>query len=122
MLFRSVANLTEGSTYTRDEVSVDYNLTDTAGYVLTFYNVWFSSRMPVILKLIIPNMEIEMEDGKTTFSGNGIVPWAVMSEGANPMEFAQYIISDFTGTIQDETFSVSFVCGKTPTTFTGSKK
>ncbi|MBP5372247.1 MAG: hypothetical protein J6Y55_10045 [Bacteroidales bacterium] len=111
-----VVNLTDGTTFPQEEVSVDYNLTDTAGYVLTFYQVSFSPKMPVKLDLIIPNVENKTEDGKAILSGNEIIPLAMNKE------FPQYTITNLSGTINDGTLSVSYVCGQSPITFTGSKK
>lgn len=111
-----VVNLSDGTTYTQEEVSVDYNETDTAGYVLTLYQVSFSPRMPMKLDLIIPNVENKNENGKTTLSGDGIIPWAMGKE------FEQYTITNLSGTINDGTLSFSMNCGSSPMAFTGEKK
>ena len=111
----SVQN-SDGSTYTQEDVVVDYTISDDKGLVLTFNQVSFSAKMPVKIDMEIPNVEYQNEDGKITLSGNNIVPFAMGGE------FPKYIITNLSGTVNDGTLSISMNCGESPTTFVGSKK
>lgn len=111
-----IVNLTDGSTYTQENVTVDYNITDTAGLVLSFYQVSFSPKMPVKIDMDIPNVSYTIDDeGNISLSGDEIIPWAMGGE------FPNYTITGLSGTINDGTISVSMTCGQSPLTFNGTK-
>ncbi len=106
---------TDGSTYTQENVVVDYAITDTAGFVLVFNQVSFSPKMPVKLDMTIPNVSYVMVGSEITLAGDKIVPLAMGGE------FPKYIITNLTGTIADGTLSVSMNCGSSPMKFDGTK-
>ena len=110
-----IVNLTDGSDYTQEDVMVDYAITDTAGFVLTFNQVSFSPRMPMKLDMSIPNVSYVIVGSEITLSGDGIVPLAMGKE------FQQYTITKLTGTIAEGTMSVSMNCGSSPMKFNGTK-
>ena len=110
-----IVDLTDGSAYTQEDVTVDYAITDTAGFVLTFNQVSFSPRMPMKLDMSIPNVSYVIVGSEITLAGNGIVPLAMGKE------FEQYTITNLEGTIADGTMSVSMKCGSSPMKFTGVK-
>lgn len=105
---------TDGSTYTQENVVVDYAITDTAGFVLVFNQVSFSPKMPVKLDMTIPNVSYVMIGSEITLAGDKIVPLAMGGE------FPKYTITNLSGTIADGTLSVSMNCGSSPLKFTGA--
>ena len=111
-----IVNLTDGTDYTQEDVMVDYAITDTAGFVLTFNQVSFSPKMPMKLDMSIPNVSYVIAGSEITLAGDGIVPLAMGKE------FPQYTITKLTGTIADGTMSVSMNCGSSPMKFSGNKK
>ena len=109
-----IVDQNDGTNYTQENVVVDYAITDTAGFALTFYQVSFSERMPVKLDMTIPNVSYVMIGSEITLAGNKIVPLAMGGE------FPKYTITNLTGTIADGTLSVSMNCGAYPMVFTGA--
>ena len=105
---------TDGTTYTQENVTVGFAITDTAGMVLTLNQVSFSERMPVKIDMTIPHIEYTANGVNYTLSGNNIVPLAMGGE------FPKYTITNLSGTIADGALSVSMNCGSFPTKFSGS--
>ena len=102
------------TTYTQESVAVDYEITDTAGLVLTFNQVAFSPKMPVKIDMILTNVQHEESVETTSFSGDSIVPIAMGGL------FPQYTVTSLSGTIQQGTMSLSMTCGGYPITFVGT--
>ena len=105
---------TDGTTYTQENVTVGFAITDTAGMVLTLNQVSFSERMPVKIDMTIPHIEYTANGANYTLSGNNIVPLAMGGD------FPKYTITNLSGTIADGALSVSMNCGGFPTKFSGS--
>ena len=105
---------TDGTTYTQENVTVGFAITDTAGMVLTLNQASFSERMPVKIDMTIPHIEYTANGANYTLSGNNIVPLAMGGE------FPKYTITNLSGTIADGALSVSMNCGGFPTKFSGS--
>ena len=103
------------SLYMQADVTVDYEITDTAGLVLTFYHIQFSSKMPVSIDMVVPNVLYEGDD-ELTISGENIVPLAMGGE------FPQYTITNLHGTISKSDISLSMNCGSNPFEFSGTSK
>ena len=102
------------TTYTQENVAVDYEITDTAGLVLTFKQVAFSPKMPVKIDMILTNVQHEESVETTSFSGDSIVPIAMGGL------FPQHTVTSLSGTIQQGTMSLSMTCGGYPITFVGT--
>ena len=105
---------TDGTTYTQENVTVGFAITDTAGMVLTLNQVSFSERMPVKIDMTIPHIEYTANGANYNLSGNNIVPLAMGGE------FPKYTITNLSGTIVDGALSVSMNCGGFPIKFSGS--
>lgn len=102
------------TTYTQENVVVDYEITDTAGLVLTFNQVAFSSKMPIKIDMTLTNVQYEKNSETISFTGDGIVPIAM----GGP--FPKYTVTNLSGTVQEETMSLSMNCGGYPVTYTGT--
>lgn len=104
------------SNYVQDSVSVSVEYNDTTKTAtINFYDVRFSSRMPVTL----PNMKIAgvayvNSEGTISLSGDSIVPTS------SDRPFANYTITGLTGTVENSVFNLSMMCGTYPTSYQGS--
>lgn len=105
----------DSSLFMKADVTVDYEITDTAGLVLTFYQIQFSSKMPVSIDMVVPNVLYEGDD-EIIISGENIVPLAMGGE------FPQYTITNLHGTINDSNISLSMNCGSNPFEYSGTSK
>ena len=106
----------DGTMYTQDDVEVDYELQDDGKLNFVMYNVKFAMGMPLKLDMVVEGVSYYSKDGDVyTLSGDGIVPYAM----GGPFE--KFTITKLTGTITDNTMSMSFMCGEYPVTYEGTK-
>ncbi|MBQ8493394.1 MAG: hypothetical protein IJ464_03850 [Alistipes sp.] len=106
----------DGTMYTQDDVEVDYELQDDGKLNFVMYNVKFATGMPLKLDMVVEGVSYYSKDGDVyTLSGDGIVPYAM----GGPFE--KFTITKLTGTITDNTMSMSFMCGEYPVTYEGTK-
>lgn len=106
----------DGTMYTQEDVEVDYELRDDGKLNFVMYNVKFAKGMPLKLDMVVEGVSYYSKDGDVyTLSGDGIVPYAM----GGPFE--KFTITKLTGTITDNTMSMSFMCGEYPVTYEGTK-
>ena len=109
-----VVDQNDGTTFTKEDVEVDYEIKD--GKVnFVMYKVKFAQGMPITLDMVVEGVDFEEANGTYTLSGDGIVPYAM----GGPFE--KYTITKLTGAIDDNTFTLDFMCGEYPVTYSGTK-
>jgi len=101
--------------YNQDNVKVEIEFDEGTAKII-MHQVSFSERMPVKLDMTIPGVTANAITGGFEISGNNIVPLA----GGG--QFAQYTITDMSGTITTAAISFELTCGAYPLTFTGIYK
>ncbi len=105
----------DGTLYTQEDVEVDYELRD-GKLNFVMYKVKFANGMPIKLDMVVEGVDYDNTvAGKLTLSGDGIIPYAM----GGPFE--KFTISNLTGEITTNTFTLEFMCGEYPVTYTGTK-
>lgn len=106
----------DGTLYTQEDVEVDYELRD-GKLNFVMYKVKFANGMPIKLDMVVEGVDYDNTVvGKFTLSGDGIIPYAM----GGPFE--KFTISNLTGEITANTFTLEFMCGEYPVTYAGEKK
>lgn len=104
----------DGTFYTQSDVEVDFEiLDDKLNFVM--YKVKFANGMPLKLDMVVEGVDFIETDGLYTLSGDGLVPYAM----GGPFE--KFTITQLTGEITDHSFTLEFLCGEYPVTYTGTK-
>lgn len=82
---------------------------------LTLYELSFSPKMPMKLDVTVPGVIYVSTPEKITFSGDGIIPFALGGE------FPNYKVTDLQGEIVGDKLTFTLKFGGIPTTYTGEK-
>lgn len=105
----------EDNKFVMENVAVTLTYGDRSA-AIEMKEVTFSAQMPVKLTMTIPGITVQEADGKTSLSGDKLIPTAMGGE------FPQYTITGFTGEATPETLSFEMTCATFPTKFTGTKQ
>ena len=103
----------DGTFYHQSNVKTTYEISAEGRLSFAMYNVKFAEGMPIKLNMFVDGVEFIEEDGQYTLSGNGLVPYAM----GGPFE--KFTITNLTGTLTEESFSLEFLCGEYPVTYSG---
>jgi hypothetical protein len=104
----------DGTTYTQEEVQVDYEiLNGKLNFVM--YKVKFADGMPIKLDMVVEGVDCLGAVGNYVLAGNDIVPYAM----GGPFE--KFTITNLVGAITNDTMTLSFMCGEYPVTYSGKK-
>lgn len=82
---------------------------------LTLYELSFSPKMPMKLDVTVPGVTYVSTPEKITFSGDGIIPFALGGE------FPNYKVTELQGEIVGDKLTFTLKFGGIPTTYTGEK-
>ena len=104
----------DGTFYTQDDVEVDYEIKD-GKLNFTMYKVKFASGMPVKLDMAVEGADYVENGSGYSVSGDGLIPFAM----GGPFE--QFTITKLEGKITDNSFTLNFICGEYPVTYSGTK-
>lgn len=106
----------DGTSYTQADVEVDYEIRD-GKLNFVMYKVKFATGMPIKLDMVVEGVTIEAtaEDGGYRLSGDGLVPYAM----GGPFE--KYTITGLKGELNEESITLSFMCGEYPVEYNGVK-
>lgn len=109
-------NQNDGTFYTQDDVEVDFEIKD-GKLNFAMYKVKFANGMPIKLDMVVEGATIDYSDndGNYSISGDGLVPYAM----GGPFE--KFTITGLEGEITPTTFTLDFICGEYPVTYTGTK-
>ena len=110
-----VVDQNDGTTFTQEEVEVDYEISGDGKLNFVMYKVKFATGMPLKLDMVVEGVDFTETDGVYTLSGDGIVPYAM----GGPFE--KFTITNLTGEISDKAMSLSFICGEYPVVYNGTK-
>lgn len=86
-------NTVPSESYTKDSVRAEARLKGDTAVDICLYQVSFSSRMPVTIDMVIPDVPCVRTVDRITFAGEDINP----TMGGNPV--SQYVITGLTGFI-----------------------
>lgn len=86
-------NTVPSESYTKDSVRVEARLKGDTAVDICLYQVRFSSRMPVTIDMVIPDVPCVRTMDRITFAGEDINP----TMGGNPV--SRYVITGLTGFI-----------------------
>lgn len=111
-----IVDQNDGTTFTQEDVEVDYEVGSNGKINFVMYKVKFASGMPIKLDMVVEGVDFTETDGVYTLSGDGIVPYAM----GGPFE--KFTITNLTGEINNNAMSLSFICGEYPVTYEGTKK
>lgn len=111
-----IVDQNDGTTFTQEEVEVDYEVGSNGKINFVMYKVKFATGMPLKLDMVVEGVDFTETDGVYTLSGDGIVPYAM----GGPFE--KFTITNLTGEISNNAMSLSFICGEYPVTYEGTKK
>ena len=103
----------DGTFYYQSNVKTTYEIRAEGRLSFAMYNVKFAEGMPIKLNMFVDGVAFIEEDGQYTLSGNGLVPYAM----GGPFE--KFTITTLTGTLTEESFSLEFLCGEYPVTYSG---
>ena len=103
----------DGTFYHQSNVKTTYEISAEGRLSFAMYNVKFAEGMPIKLNMFVDGVAFTEEDGQYTLSGNGLVPYAM----GGPFE--KFTITNLTGTLTEESFSLEFLCGEYPVTYNG---
>ena len=103
----------DGTFYYQSNVKTTYEISAEGRLSFAMYNVKFAEGMPIKLNMFVDGVAFIEEDGQYTLSGNGLVPYAM----GGPFE--KFTITNLTGTLTEESFSLEFLCGEYPVTYSG---
>ena len=103
----------DGTFYYQSNVKTTYEIRAEGRLSFAMYNVKFAEGMPIKLNMFVDGVAFMEEDGQYTLSGNGLVPYAM----GGPFE--KFTITNLTGTLTEESFSLEFLCGEYPVTYNG---
>ena len=103
----------DGTFYYQSNVKTTYEISAEGRLSFAMYNVKFAEGMPIKLNMFVDGVTFKEEDGQYTLSGNGLVPYAM----GGPFE--KFTITNLTGTLTEESFSLEFLCGEYPVTYNG---
>ena len=103
----------DGTFYYQSNVKTTYEISAEGRLSFAMYNVKFAEGMPIKLIMFVDGVAFMEEDGQYTLSGNGLVPYAM----GGPFE--KFTITNLTGTLTEESFSLEFLCGEYPVTYSG---
>lgn len=103
----------DGTFYYQSNVKTTYEISAEGRLSFAMYNVKFAEGMPIKLNMFVDGVEFKEEDGQYTLSGNGLVPYAM----GGPFE--KFTITNLSGTLTEESFSLEFLCGEYPVTYSG---
>ncbi len=106
----------DGTIFVQESVEVEYMLFDDSTMDIVMYQVKFAKAMPLKLDMTIPGVSSPAIENGYALSGDNIVPLALGGE------FEKYTITDMEGTIDENTMTLSFMCGEYPVTYEGSAK
>lgn len=104
----------DGTTYTQDEVQVDYEILD-GKLNFVMYKVKFADGMPIKLDMVVEGVDCIGAVGHYVLTGDNIVPYAM----GGPFE--KFTITNLVGAITNDTMTLSFMCGEYPVTYSGKK-
>lgn len=110
--------ISSSTPYNQEEVKVSLFPNQKADSVnIVFYNVRFSSRMPVYLtEMTIERAALYSDGEKTIFTGDSIVPIAM---GA---PFLTYTVKDLNGKIDGDSIVMTMNIGSFPTKYAGVRR
>ena len=104
----------DGTFYHQSNVKATYEISAEGKLNFVMYSVKFAKGMPIKLNMNVDGVDIVEEDGQYTLSGNDIVPYV---KKLGPFE--KFTITNLTGTLTEESFSLEFLCGEYPVTYNG---
>jgi hypothetical protein len=104
----------DGTTYTQEEVQVDYEILD-GKLNFVMYKVKFADGMPIKLDMVVEGVDCIGAVGHYVLAGDNIVPYAM----GGPFE--KFTITNLVGAITNDTMTLSFMCGEYPVTYSGKK-
>jgi hypothetical protein len=104
----------DGTTYTQEEVQVDYEILD-GKLNFVMYKVKFADGMPIKLDMVVEGVDCIGAVGHYVLTGDNIVPYAM----GGPFE--KFTITNLVGAITNDTMTLSFMCGEYPVTYSGKK-
>lgn len=107
----------QGQDYDNDSIKVSYTPNEQGDSAsISIYKIRFVPQMPVTIDITIPGITVNKTDGKTTITGDSIIPQAL---GGNP--YPRYIVTGFNGEINDSVMTFSLKFGDYPTSYQGRK-
>ena len=104
----------DGTFYTQNDVEVDYEIKN-GKLNFVMYKDKFASGMPVKLDMVVEGADYVDNDSGYSVSGNGLSPCAM----GGPFE--KFTITELNGEITDNSFTLNFICGEYPVTYSGTK-
>lgn len=105
----------DGTFYTQQDVEVDYEIKN-GKLNFVMYKVKFANGMPLKLDMVVEGVDyFHTAVGGYTLSGDGIIPYAM----GGPFE--KFTITKLTGEIDPRSFTLEFMCGEYPVTYSGAK-
>lgn len=103
----------DGTFYEQKNTEITTEITENNTLNFTMLKVKFSERMPITLDMTVSGIGVEKTENGLILSGNNIIPNAMGGE------FPNYTMTNIIGTITDEKFEISMMCGTYPLTFSG---
>ena len=100
--------------FTMDNVRAEAKLKEGNVMDIYLYDVSFSSRMPVTISLVIPDVSYIRTEEQITFAGNNIVP---MVRNA---PVSKYTVKDLQGTVTPDELALSCSFGGIACTYQGA--
>ena len=91
--------------FTMDDVRAEAKLKEGNVMDIYLYDVSFSSRMPVTISLVIPDVSYIRTEEQITFAGNDIVPTV------RNVPFPDYTVTDLQGTVTPDELALSCYFG-----------
>lgn len=106
---------TDGTCFTQEGLEVEFEVVDATTLNIKMNQAQFAAAMPLKLDMTIEGVSYILSGEKYMLTGDNIVPIAM----GGP--FAQYTITALTGTIDTDSMTLAFMCGKFPVEYNGTK-
>lgn len=106
---------TDGTFFTQESLEVEFEVVDATTLTIKMNQAQFAAAMPLKLDMTIEGVSYTLSGERYTLTGDNIVPIAMNGP------FPQYTITALTGTIDTESMTLSFNCGKYPVEYHGTK-
>lgn len=106
----------DGTIFTKEAQEVTYKIDDEGVMNIEMRGAKFAAAMPLTLDMTIPGVGYTETTDGYVLEAESIVPLAMGGE------FAQFTITNLTGTITDTELTMEFMCGAFPVTYTGTKQ
>lgn len=108
---------TDGTFFHDEDVTIDITFNEAAmTFDMKVNQVQFAAAMPIKLDMTVKGIAYTETNGTVSFTGDGLIPEAM----GGP--FPGYTITNLSGTITATQMSFSMICGRFPTSFSGTAK